>query len=381
MIMSMLGIYLHIPFCRKKCLYCDFSSYSGAEHLFEPYTAALCQQIAAQGGLSCNQAVDTVYIGGGTPSLLPIHLIEKIIAALQAHFAIQNTAEISMEINPGTVTQEYLSALKATGVNRLSFGVQSFNDDLLVGLGRIHKTTDSVSVLKYAAAAKFDNLSIDLMYGLPGQTFEGFCRELKRAAALPVNHISMYGLKLEEGTPLAAAFNQGRLEMPDEAAEEAMYDEMVDYLPRQGLARYEISNFAYSKMECRHNLKYWHYQPYLGLGAAAHSFLNGERISAEPDIQGYIDAVMAGRSPVVMQETLSPGQMMAEFVFLALRTAAGMGLTDFARRFDVDFFRHYGPVCEKMLQQKLIATNDKQIWLTNRGMKLGNIVFSNFLPE
>lgn len=379
--MSTLGLYVHIPFCRRKCLYCDFSSYTGAEHLFPAYTTALCQQIADQGGMLRKPGVDTVYIGGGTPSILPVSLLERILVSLADSFAIAGGAEISIEANPGTVTQEQLLQLNSLGINRLSFGVQSFNAELLAALGRIHTAADGMEAVEYAYAAGFNNVSIDLMYGLPGQTAAGFARELKTAAALNTAHISVYGLKLEAGTPLAEAYDQGRLAMPDEAEEEAMYDIMADYLPGQGLLRYEISNFARPGMECRHNLKYWQYRPYLGLGTAAHSFLNRQRTSSTTDIQEYIAAVSAGRSPVVMRESINRGDAMAEFIFLALRTAQGMSFTDFTRHFAVQFYEQFGIIMEELRSQGLLAADDKRLWLTEKGMKFGNIVFGSFLPN
>ena len=379
--MSRIGLYVHIPFCRQKCLYCDFASYSGVEHLFAAYTTALCQQIVDQGGILCKPLVDTIYIGGGTPSVLPVQLMEQILTTLRSSFTIEAGAEISMEANPGTITQEQLAYLNAAGINRLSFGVQSFNNNLLVRLGRIHQAADSVVALEYAHAAGFNNISIDLMYGLPTQTVDGFAKELKQAASLSITHISVYGLKLEEGTQLAAAYDQGMLNLPDETAEEAMYDAMASFLPKQGLLRYEISNFARPGFECRHNLKYWHYQPYLGLGAAAHSFMNGQRVSNLTGIMEYINAISAGRSPVAMKETLTQAESMGEYIFLALRTTQGLDLAKFTRQFGIDFFKYFDSVFEKLQRQGLIKTDNKRIYLTDKGMKFGNVVFRSFLPD
>ncbi|WP_425057580.1 Heme chaperone HemW [Sporomusa carbonis] len=379
--MSNLGLYVHIPFCRQKCLYCDFTSYPGAEHLFIAYTTALCQQIADQGGMLCKPAVDTIYIGGGTPSLLPVHLIEQILSSIDDNFTIVSGAEISMEANPGTVNKDQLAALKIAGVNRLSFGVQSFNNSLLARLGRIHQAADALVAVECAFNAGFNNISIDLMYGLPGQTPDGFAWELEQAVALKINHISVYGLKLEEGTPLATAYDQGFIILPDEAADEAMYDLMTEFLPLQGLGRYEISNFARPGSECRHNLKYWRYQPYLGLGTAAHSFLNGERSAAVSGIKEYIDALSSGSSPVVMREKVSKAEAMAEYTFLALRTTYGLVFSDFARYFATDFCQHFRSILVSLQQQKLLDMNNERVWLTGRGMKFGNVVFSSFLPD
>lgn len=379
--MSKLGLYVHIPFCKQKCLYCDFSSYSGLEHLFVAYTTALCQQIAEQGGMLCKPVVDTVYIGGGTPSLLPIELMEQILSCLFNSFAIENNAEISMEANPGTVTLEQLARLRAAGINRLSFGIQSFNNTLLARLGRIHTIEDSLTAVEYAKTVGINNISIDLMYGLPGQTLSDFAAELIQATALPIQHISVYGLKLEEGTPLALAYDSGELEMPDETDEEVMYDLMTSFLPAQGLLRYEISNFALPGRECRHNLKYWRYQPYLGLGSAAHSFLHGQRVSSTAGVHEYISAIEEGRSPIVMHDIPTPGQSLAEYIFLALRTTQGMVVRDFSREFGTDFFEQFGGTCEALAKQNLIATDRTRVWLTEKGMKFGNIVFRSFLPD
>lgn len=376
-----LGLYIHLPFCRQKCLYCDFSSYAYSEHLFDAYTTALCQQIAEQGGMLSQPLVDTVYLGGGTPSILPVPLLEKIVTSLQTSFALQTNAEISMEANPGTVTANQLSALKALGINRLSFGVQSFNDKLLVRLGRIHQTKDSLAAVEAAYAAGFTNISIDLMYGLPGQTSAGFAGELAQAAALATEHISVYGLKLEEGTPLAAAYDQGLLDLPAESQEEAMYDQMTAFLPQHGLLRYEISNFARPGKECRHNLKYWQYQPYLGLGCAAHSFLDGRRSSQVTGIAEYITAITTGKSPVAMAELLTRDEAMAEYIFLALRTVQGMDIAAFNHYFDDDFWKRFGRLCQTLQSQNLLTTADNQLCLTERGMKFGNTVFRAFLPD
>lgn len=349
--------------------------------MFIAYTAALCQQIAEQGGLLCKPAVDTIYIGGGTPSLLPVQLLEQILSALDRSFSIHSEAEISMEANPGTVTKNQLAALRAAGINRLSFGVQSFDDNLLIRLGRIHKTADTLAALADAYSAGFNNISIDLMYGLPGQQAVGFARELEQAAALGIDHLSVYGLKLEEGTPFCSAYDQGLLALPDEMAEEKMYDLMVEVLPGKGLQRYEISNFARPGKECRHNLKYWHYQPYLGLGAAAHSFVNGERTGAVAGIEEYIRAIEAGCSPVAMRENLTRAQSISEYIFLALRTVAGLNAADFTRQFNLDFFLHFAAALDELQQQKLLAVNSRRVWLTDRGMKFSNIVFARFMDE
>ncbi len=375
-----LGLYIHIPFCIRKCLYCDFPSVAGAEELFAAYTAALCREIAGRGGLLAAAAVDSVYIGGGTPTALPAELLAALGRCLREYAAVAEDAEFTVEANPGTLDAARLAALRAMGANRISLGVQAFDDTVLATAGRIHTAAEAADAVAAVRAAGFARVSVDLMYGLPGQTPAGFRAGLERAVALPVEHLSVYGLKVEEGTPFARLAAEGRLAL-DEEAEEAMYDEAVAFLPAHGFARYEISNYARPGAECRHNLKYWRYEPYVGVGAAAHSFLHGERSANTADVGDYIARVMAGESPTASVERPPPAVAMAEYTFLALRTAAGVSYADFAVRFGVKFTDLYGEVVGKMSQQGLVAAGEDGIRLTTRGQKYGNVVFAAFLPD
>jgi len=375
-----LGLYIHIPFCIRKCLYCDFPSVAGAEELFAAYTAALCREIAGRGGLLSSAAVDSVYVGGGTPTALPAELLAALGRCLREYAAVAEDAEFTVEANPGTLDAARLEALRAMGANRISLGVQAFDDTVLATAGRIHTAAEAADAVAAVRAAGFARVSVDLMYGLPGQTPAGFRAGLERAVALPVEHLSVYGLKVEEGTPFARLAAEGRLAL-DEEAEEAMYDEAVAFLPAHGFARYEISNYARPGAECRHNLKYWRYEPYVGVGAAAHSFLHGERSANTADVGDYIARVMAGESPTASVERPPPAVAMAEYTFLALRTAAGVSYADFAVRFGVKFTDLYGEVVGKMSQQGLVAAGEDGIRLTTRGQKYGNVVFAAFLPD
>ncbi len=376
-----LGLYIHIPFCQRKCLYCDFPSVAGAEDMYAAYTAALCREIAGRGGLLSSAEVDTVYIGGGTPTVLPAGCLAEVGRCLRAHAAITPDAEFTVEANPGTLDDAKLAALRDMGANRISLGVQAFDDAVLTAAGRVHTAAQAVEAVAAVRAAGFARVSVDLMYGLPGQTPDGFRAGLERAAALPVEHISVYGLKVEEGTPFARLAAAGRLALPDEEAEEAMYDATVAFLPARGFARYEISNYARPGAECRHNLKYWRYEPYLGVGAAAHSFLQGERAANTADVADYIARITAGESPVAGAERPGPAVAMAEYAFLALRTAAGVAYADFAARFGDDFTRIYGGVIGKLSRQGLVEADGEGLCLTARGQKYGNVVFAAFLPD
>ena len=376
-----IGVYVHIPFCRQKCFYCDFPSYTGLDSMFDAYAATLRREIEWRGSLLSGCRVDTIYFGGGTPTLLPTGTLLSIIEALKQCFAIMNEAEISIEANPGTVDQEKLLALRAAGFNRISFGVQAFSDTVLRSAGRIHTAQQAVQTVMRAQAAGFDNVNIDLMYGLPGQTQTDVFSSLRQAISLRVSHLSVYGLKVEEETPLAAALTAGRTTLPDEDDELAMYEMAARILPENGYSRYEISNYAHPGLECRHNLKYWRYQPYIGFGAAACSFLNGERLTNTSDVRDYIAQVSANDDPVAVRERIEVGTEMAEYTFLALRTAQGVRFEDFFQRFQMEFPRQYAEQLKLLLKQQLIYSYPEGIRLTELGMKFGNLAFTAFLPK
>jgi oxygen-independent coproporphyrinogen-3 oxidase len=377
----MIGLYIHIPFCRQKCFYCDFPSYAGLNYLHKEYSAALCREISAQGKALSSKTVDTVFVGGGTPTILPVELLAEIFKSVQRHFSIAKDAEISMEVNPGTVDSEKLLVLRELGVNRLSFGVQSFNDMLLKSIGRIHTSKQAEEAVGLAKKAGFTNINVDLMYGLPQQTRKDIRDSLNKAVNLGIQHISVYGLKIEENTVFATQQAAGILALPEEAIEEAMYDEINTFLPRKDFKRYEISNYAKANYNSRHNIKYWRYQPYIGLGAAAYSFYNRQRYGNTTDVPQYISALDSGKSPIEFSETLDEANAMAEFVFLALRMTSGLKVADFNAYFGKDFFTYYQGTIKKLTLQQLITANEDNVRLTMLGMKFGNIVFRAFLPD
>lgn len=374
------GLYIHIPFCQQKCLYCDFPSHANLTNLYQPYVAALCREISGLGGVLSGCIVDTIYIGGGTPTVLSVNCLSQILEQVHDSFSIEKTAEISIEANPGTVDFGKLLALRAVGVNRISFGVQTFEESLLLSIGRIHSATQGVEVVKMAQQAGFVNVNIDLMYGLPGQTTQQLSDSILQAVELDVSHISVYGLKVEDGTPFAIMQQQGALHLPDEDTDEAMYELTTQLLPQKGLARYEISNFAKIGYECHHNLKYWQYQPYIGIGAAAHSFWQKERLANMTDVAAYIRAIEQGLLPIAEREIPERSTAMAEYVFLALRTVQGMSVQKFNDYFNADFFTYYGDAIARLTGKSLILTTKDRIFLTEIGMKYGNVVFRAFLP-
>ena len=377
--MSTLGIYVHIPFCLAKCSYCAFVSKVCDAAVQHSYVAALCGEITAAGG-DFSVPVDTVFFGGGTPTVLGASKLATILQTLRGSFRLTDDTEISIEANPGTVDSASLEQLRQAGFNRLSLGVQSFDDTVLTVIGRIHRAEAAGAAVKQARAAGFDNISLDLMYGLPLQTVAGWGETLEQAVALAPDHISAYGLKLEEGTPLAEAVAAGRIPLPPEEDEETMYDWLNTYLPSQGFVRYEISNYAAVGRECRHNLKYWRYRPYRGFGVAAHSFDGRDRYSNTEDVAEYLGRQAAGISPEIFRETPDGPTAMAEFVFLALRTTGGLSEMEFAKRFDKNFSEYYAAPIRRLTQMRLLTQKNHSWCLTELGMKLGNQAFAEFLP-
>ena len=376
---SALGIYVHIPFCRAKCSYCAFVSQVCDPSVQHSYVAALCREITAAGG-DFSVPADTVFFGGGTPTLLPAVDLTRILQAIRETFSVVDDAEISLEANPGPVDVAALKALRQAGFNRLSLGVQSFDDQVLRGIGRIHRAAEAVQAVGMARSAGFENISMDLMFGLPRQSVDSWRETLTRAVSLEPDHISAYGLKLEEETPLAARVASGQVALPAEGDEEAMYDWLNEFLPQQGLARYEISNYARPGRECRHNLKYWRYRPYRGFGVAAHSFDGTARFANTEELSRYIARMAAGESAEEFRETLADPDRMAEYVFLALRTTAGLSAPDFEVRFQRSFADYYAVAIAELKKSGLL-TNEKEQWrLTEKGLKLSNRAFVKFLP-
>lgn len=375
------GIYVHIPFCQRKCFYCDFPSYAGQRAVMPDYTAALCREAARQGAAVRQSLgpVRTIYIGGGTPTVLLPGELARIGEALQQAFVWPPEVEYTVEANPGTIDAEKLQVLAAMGVNRLSLGVQSFDDVLLQRIGRIHTGEAACQAVEAAQQAGFRNISLDLMYGLPGQSLQQLQDSVAQALALAVQHISIYGLQVEPGTVFARWQEQGRLVLPSDEETEAMYDFMTEELPRQGYQRYEISNFARPGFESRHNLGYWQDVPYLGLGAAAHSYLQGHRMANTADPGEYIRLVSADQSPAHEEEPQSRDIAMEEFAFLALRTAQGIDRAAFAARFGCSLDSVYREVVDRMLARGLLAEDAAGVRLTALGMKYGNLVFEAFL--
>ena len=330
--MTPAGIYLHIPFCERKCRYCDFYSVAAPGGRQRAYGAALVREIKLR--RRPNMAVDSVYFGGGTPSLLPPSFYTQVMAALAEAFDLQDDIEITLEANPGTIDQAQLAAFRQAGINRLNLGIQSFDDQSLQFLGRIHSATQARVAIEWARRAGFDNLGLDLIYGLPGQTVEGWQADLKQAQRHAPEHLACYVLTYENGTPLLQDRLKGGHQPADEAEIAVFFDATADFLEAAGFDHYEISNFAAGpRWQSRHNTKYWTRAPYVGLGAAAHSFRTPRRCWNTADLDVYIQRLARGMLPKGGHEALNVHQEMIETVFLGLRQSAGIDLGAFAQSF------------------------------------------------
>jgi len=324
--MQRAGLYIHIPFCRKRCTYCDFYSEGDAMPRLPRYIEALKAEINLRHLPSPQSPVGSVYFGGGTPSLLSVDQIEGLLQQLKARFSMTSDCEVTLEANPGTLDLHYLEALRNLGINRLSLGVQSFLDDELQMMGRIHSSRQVIKTIDDARSAGFDNLSIDLIYGLPGQSLAQWTTTLKRAIALAPDHISAYTLTWSEHTPLGRRIEHGALERPDEETVATIYETTVTQFANGGYAQYEVSNFARPGYESVHNRAYWSGRPYLGLGASAHGFLPPARYWNHADLDSYIETTESNQLPEAGRETLSKADVRLEEIALGLRRREGIAL-------------------------------------------------------
>jgi oxygen-independent coproporphyrinogen-3 oxidase len=376
----MVGIYIHIPFCVRKCPYCAFYSLGldslGPGEGIQNYLAALELEMDLWQGRVQGR---TLYVGGGTPTVLAAEPLTALIGRARRAFALPEGAEITVEANPGTLDQDFLVALRRAGVNRLSLGVQSFDNSMLAFLGRIHRAEEAVQTFQQARAAGFGNINVDLMFGLPRQSLRQWEDSLQQALNLEPEHISLYGLTVEEGTPLADWIAAGRETLPSEEVETAMYGRALELLEAHGYEQYEISNFARPGYRCRHNDLYWCNEPYLGLGAGAWSYLDGERSCKVRDLALYRTALAQGRWPLEERERLPLRGQMGETMMLGLRRAAGVSVARFQERFGCPPEAVFPRELEKLRQAGLLTTDGTHWKLTRRGMFLANQAFLEFV--
>ncbi|HEX8709720.1 MAG TPA: radical SAM family heme chaperone HemW [Pyrinomonadaceae bacterium] len=375
------GVYIHIPFCRSRCSYCDFATGAYDGELAERYVRAVACEIAAFSSVGRTaREVETIYFGGGTPSLLSPAQVEYLLRAVREHFRVAPGAEVTMEMNPGTLEPEVLRQYRRLGVNRASFGAQTFDDRELRRLGRVHTAADVRQTIADLRMAGFDNISFDLIAGLPGQTLSDWARNLEEALALRPEHLSLYLLEVHEGTPLAEQIGRGALPRPDDDRAAEMYRLMVDVTGRAGYRHYEISNFALPGSESRHNTKYWTGEAVYGFGCSAHSF-DGERTrwSNERDARRYTELVEGGGTPVIETIELDDRERQAEAIFLGLRLLGGISLNDLRTRFGTDLRVERAADLATLSDARLIELEDDWLRLTSDGALLSNEVFARFV--
>ena len=373
------GLYIHIPFCLRKCNYCDFISYDYNHELAEEFLLALFSEFKLLKERYDSPQLDTVYFGGGTPTCLSGEELARILEEVANTFSIAEGAEITCEMNPATGLKEDLEVMKEAGFNRLSIGVQAFDDETLNYLGRVHNLEQILETYRLARQVGFDNINLDLIFAIPGQTKEGWRKSLKEVLRLNPEHLSLYNLKIEEDTPFYRMLEADELEPADEDIEYWMYKEAIDMLEEAGFEHYEISNFARPGHRSRHNMGYWQYKPYLAAGPAAHGFDGKRRYYNLSHLEDYRDHLAKGRLPWVEELELSQQEQMEEYLFMGLRVVDGIDITDFEKRFGKSIYQIYGDRIKKLINRQLLQLNDNRLSLTPEGFFLGNEVFAEFL--
>lgn len=384
-----IGLYIHIPFCKQKCSYCDFCSYAEKQNLISKYIKCLLQEIKEVGinnradfenGKDDLFSIKTIYIGGGTPSLIESKYIVQIMEEIKSNFELDENAEITIEVNPGTVTLEKLEDYNKAGINRLSIGLQSTHEHLLKEIGRIHTYLDFLDTYRFAREAGFENINVDLMIGLPNQTLAEVQDSIEEIVSMEPEHISVYSLILEESTPLFKKVEEG-LELPDEELERKMYWTVKQTLEANGYNHYEISNFAKQNYESKHNLDCWSQKEYIGFGVAAHSYTNGIRYSNIENLEQYIKNYEEDKTEenLIFHEKQDMEAMQKEYMLLGLRKIDGVSIQDFKIKFVANPVFLYHDKLEKLVNEDLIEIDGDQIKLTNKGLDLANIVWEEFV--
>jgi oxygen-independent coproporphyrinogen III oxidase len=379
------SLYVHIPWCQSKCPYCDFNSHAAASWPEADYTRALISELEFRASTPpySGQRIRTIFFGGGTPSLFDPKSISQVIEAANRVCGIESDAEITLEANPGTVDLAKLASLRAAGINRISFGAQSFNDATLKFLGRIHTSNETRAATTMAHRAGFERLNLDLIFAVPGQTVADVLFDIESVAALEPDHISAYNLTFEEGTAFSADLKRGRMKPLANDEQAAMYQTVREEIPRRGYAMYEISNYAIPGHEAQHNLTYWRGQTYLGIGAGAHSFardgFGGHRWWNEKLPARYISAIGERRNAEAGAETIGEATAQSEFVFLNLRLRDGFALRDFHERFGRNFECIFGRVATPLFNNGLMTLESGRIKLTDRGVEMADSVFAEFV--
>lgn len=374
------SVYLHIPFCSHKCHYCDFTAYVVDGQPVDRYIDALANEMRIATQETPPPEIETIFVGGGTPTILNPEQMKRFLYSIRTFFPNwSEQMEFTMEANPGTVTKELLQIMKAGGVNRLSFGAQTFDDDLLKGIGRIHDAEEIIKSFYLAREVGFSNISLDLMFGLPKQTVGDVEDALKRALQLAPEHFSCYSLKVEEGTLFHHLYERNQLPLADEEEELAMYQLIREVLPSHGYQQYEVSNFARPGKESKHNSTYWKNNRYYGLGAGAHGYIGTQRHANVRGITPYLESLEQNRLPIASIHEVSQEEEQENFMILGLRLMEGIERSEFQRRYGAAVEEVYKEEIEKLEQQEFIKVTENRIFLTERGLLYGNNVFAEFI--
>ena len=373
-----LGIYIHIPFCESKCVYCDFTSYCNMDDRIEDYFEALYDELAMYSLEHENSLVDSVFIGGGTPSYVDSKYIVQLMKVLHSEYRIGVGAEMSIESNPNSLNYEKAADYFNSGINRISIGAQSFNDKLLKRLGRVHSASEVKGAVENAKRAGFKNINIDLMSGIPEQVLADIDDSLTMIRELGITHLSYYSLILEEQTKLFRDYENGLVEIPDEDTDREMYHRLVNALKDMGMEQYEVSNFAIPGYECAHNLKYWHLDDYLGIGVSSHSSVGKYRFANTNSLNSYIDRIGVGEKPVDSMEEISCDERLNEYIIMGLRLNSGIDFSEVKSKYGVDFKSEYSREIETNLKSGLIEMDERSLTLTEVGRDLANIVELDF---
>lgn len=375
----MLGLYIHIPFCVTKCKYCDFNSFKIDLNEKIKYLNYLGEEMKLYKEEIKNREIDSVFVGGGTPSILNENEINILFEKIKENFNIKSNAEITMECNPGTLTLNKLKAMKKSGVNRLSIGLQAVQNHHLKYIGRIHTFEEFEKNYHDAKQMGFDNINIDLMYALPNQSREDWMESLEKVVKLNPTHISAYSLILEENTELFKMYERDEFNLLDENTDIEMYEYTIDYLKSHGYNQYEISNYAKDNFECKHNVLYWKCEEYVGIGASASGYFNGIRYNNICELDNYEKMILEGEKPIEWEEKLSIKDEIEESIFLGLRMNEGIQISDFKEKYNFDFEKEYKNEIEKLSKMELIEIDNNRMKLTQKGREISNSIFVEFI--
>lgn len=384
--MEKIGLYIHVPFCNSKCTYCDFTSFvpkaSERNQIIDQYFDALHTEFNQYIQNGYKFSVESIYFGGGTPSSVPASHIETMLTLIKSKCTLTDDCEITLEVNPGTITRESAIQYKNSGINRISMGLQTTSNSLLKTIGRTHDFETFQASYKLLRDIGFDNISLDLMFGLPGQSMASLRESMQEIIRLNPEHASIYSLKVESGTPMAKMLEKGLIKLPDEDMEREMYHTIIDVMESYGFYQYEISNFSKPGMASKHNLIYWHNQPYLGLGLSAHSKLNSVRFANTNDFETYLSIIGHKNRSIRVEETkIDTLEDLFETIILGLRLNEGLDIEKLNQAYQIDFEQKYHSVLEKLKLYELIETEGQVVKLTQKGMDLSNQVFGAFMNE